>query len=193
MNKLAIIFSIFYTFPLYVVYKFLLLINKESALCFKSDLDARKHRGDSFFQLMYNVKVYRNLYYYRLGSCVSLLKIICPPDKSLQLPKSSIHIGRGCFLMHSYRCIVNVDYIGDNFKLFHNCTLGTNTRGGRPRIGDNVTMFANAMILGRVVIGDNSIIGAGCVVTKDVPANCTVIGNPAFIIKKDGEKVNIKL
>lgn len=54
------------------------------------------------------------------------------------------------------------------------------------------------MILGNVTVGDNVIIGAGTVSLKDIPANTTVVGDPARIVKirhEDGteEKVNIKL
>lgn len=42
---------------------------------------------------------------------------------------------------------------------------------------------ANSVILGNVSIGDNSTIGAGSIVIKDVPKNCTVVGNPAKVIK----------
>ncbi|MFX1393588.1 MAG: acyltransferase [Promethearchaeota archaeon] len=51
------------------------------------------------------------------------------------------------------------------------------------KVGNNVRIGNNATIL-PISIGDNSIIGAGSVVTKDVPANCVVAGNPAKIIKK---------
>lgn len=44
-----------------------------------------------------------------------------------------------------------------------------------------------------VKIGDNVIVGAGCVVVKDVPSNCTVVGNPAVIVKQDGKKVLVPL
>ena len=50
--------------------------------------------------------------------------------------------------------------------------------------------FAGALILGDIHIGDNVIVGAGTVVTKSVPNNCTVVGNPARIIRRDGIKVN---
>lgn len=63
----------------------------------------------------------------------------------------------------------------------------------RPVIGNNVTLGANVMILGDIKIGDNVTIGAGSVVTKSVPDNCIVVGNPARIIRQDGEKVNILL
>lgn len=58
--------------------------------------------------------------------------------------------------------------------------------GKTPTIGNNVVVSCGASILGDCVIGDNVIIGAGCVVVKSVPANCTIIGNPAVIVKKNG-------
>ena len=48
-------------------------------------------------------------------------------------------------------------------------------------------------MLGPIEIGENSTIGAGAVVTKSVPKNCVVVGNPAMIIRRDGVKVKEKL
>lgn len=53
----------------------------------------------------------------------------------------------------------------------------------KTNVSDNVRIGANVTIL-PVKIGRNSIIGAGSVVTKDVPANCVIVGNPAKIIRK---------
>lgn len=50
-----------------------------------------------------------------------------------------------------------------------------------------------ARILGDIIIGDNVTIAPNSVVFKNVPSNCVVAGNPAIIIKKDGQKVNIPL
>lgn len=50
-------------------------------------------------------------------------------------------------------------------------------------IGKNVFIGCNALVLKGVHIGDNAVIGAGSVVTKDVPANCVAAGNPAVVVK----------
>ena len=51
-----------------------------------------------------------------------------------------------------------------------------------PILRDNVTVYANAVIIGGITIGNNAKIGAGSVVINDVPDNATVVGNPARII-----------
>lgn len=61
------------------------------------------------------------------------------------------------------------------------------TRIGKVKIGNNVFVGANTTILPNVVIGDNVIIGANSVVTKSVPENCVVVGNPARIISDVSE------
>lgn len=53
-----------------------------------------------------------------------------------------------------------------------------------PTIGDNVLIGDGAKIIGSVVVGNNAIIGANAVVTKDVPAGCVAVGNPAIIIDR---------
>ena len=54
-----------------------------------------------------------------------------------------------------------------------------------PVIGDNVSISTNAVVFGCITIGNNVRIGAGAVVNKDVPDNCTAVGNPFRIIKKE--------
>lgn len=55
--------------------------------------------------------------------------------------------------------------------------------GGYPNIGNDVEFGANCYVIGNISIGNNVRIGAGAVVTKDVPDNCIVAGVPAKIIK----------
>ena len=60
-------------------------------------------------------------------------------------------------------------------------------------IGDRVFIGEGSVVLPGVSIGSDVIIGANSTVTKDVPDNCVVVGNPAKIIRKNKEKVNIPL
>lgn len=66
------------------------------------------------------------------------------------------------------------------------------------KIGKRCFIGANAIIMSGVTIGDEVIVGAGAIVTKDVPSNCIVVGNPAKVIrtgirtKRFGQLVNIK-
>lgn len=56
---------------------------------------------------------------------------------------------------------------------------------GLPIIGNNVVIGTHAQIIGNVTIGNNSIVGAGAIVTHDVPDNVVVVGNPAKILKSN--------
>lgn len=73
--------------------------------------------------------------------------------------------------------------IGNNCKVYQNTTIGKKN-GKAPVLEDNVTVYANAVIVGNVHIGSNSVIGAGSVVLSDVPENEIWAGNPARFIKK---------
>lgn len=82
--------------------------------------------------------------------------------------------------------------IGKNVTILHQVTIGTkitteksvtNTDRLAPIIGDNVYIGAGAKVIGNIKIGDNVLIGANAVVTKDVPDNYTVVGNPSVCFK----------
>ena len=173
--------------PLYLFYQIALRLNTKSALLFKQDL-ARRLPQKGFFTLLCDTKCYRNLFYYRFRPYAAPLKLICHPDSSFSIGVRH-GLGGGVFLQHSFRSLIIADSIGENFKCWHNCTVGK-LKGELPIIGTNVSMSAGSMILGGAKIGDNVNLGAGCVVIKDVPSNCTVIGNPARIVKMDGKKVD---
>ncbi|MFC3563677.1 DapH/DapD/GlmU-related protein [Pedobacter jamesrossensis] len=59
-----------------------------------------------------------------------------------------------------------------------------NTFSGAPKIGDNVDIGVNAIIIGNIQIGNNVVIGAGAVITKNVSDNSVMVGNPAKLLKK---------
>jgi serine O-acetyltransferase len=98
-------------------------------------------------------------------------------------------IGRGFFIDHGNGVVIGeTAEIGENVLIFHQVTLGNsdfNASGKRhPNIGDNVIIGAGAKILGPITIGSHSLIGAGTIVTKDVPPYSVVVGNPGQVIKK---------
>ena len=102
-------------------------------------------------------------------------------------------IGRGLFIDHGSGVIIGeTTVIGDNVTLYQGVTLGgTGKEQGKrhPTLGDNVMVSAGAKILGSFTIGENSKIGAGSVVLEEVPPNCTVVGVPGRIVRRENQKV----
>ncbi len=106
-------------------------------------------------------------------------------------------IGEGFFIDHATGLVIGeTSIIGENVCVFQGVTLGgvTACRGKRhPTIGNNVTVGANATILGDIHIGDNVKVGAGSVVVKDVPSNSTIIGVPGRVVRREGVHVKVDL
>jgi len=111
----------------------------------------------------------------------------------IELPRK-LKVGKRLSLYHGHALVINQGVvIGDNCTLRNSTTIGHKKLSDGsfskcPRIGNNVDIGANVCIIGDIVIGDNVIIGAGSVVTKSFPSDCTVVGNPARILEKKEEK-----
>ena len=152
----------------------------------KSDIGGVK----LIYHLVYD-KPYRNVFYYRLGKIHFLFSWLLPRCPYTRI-NQNMSIGEDFYMEHAFNTFLNAKRIGSHFRCYHNVTLGQ--RNGKiPSIGNNVTISCGASVLGDVVIGNNVNIGAGCVIVKDVPDNCTVIGNPARIVRLNDERVDIKL
>ena len=102
-------------------------------------------------------------------------------------------IGRRFFIDHGMGVVIGETCeIGDNVTVFQGVTLGgTGKESGKrhPTIEDNVLIATGAKVLGSIVIGENSKVGAGSVVLKDVPPNSTVVGIPGRVVIKDGKRL----
>lgn len=176
--------------PFFMPHLLLFLFSKrEKKKLIRSDVEEMNKRLGLNKGLLYYLttrKPYRNLFYYRCrGFFSSILAVYARPYSFFDIAVGSL--GPNAFVLnHPYCTILNAKSIGGHFTCCHLTTIG-NGRHGRndlvPTIGDNVSIGANATILGDITIGNNVIIGAGSVVVKDVPDNCVIAGNPARIIK----------
>ena len=96
-------------------------------------------------------------------------------------------IGRRFFIDHGAGVVIGeTSVVGDDVTLYHGVTLGGTSwnKGKRhPTLEDGVMCGAGAKILGPITIGRNGRVGANSVVTKDVPAEMTVVGIPGRIVK----------
>ncbi len=136
-------------------------------------------------------KLFREL----LGSVGESFSILSPFRCDLGF---NIHIGENFIANYNLLILDEAEVrIGDNVMIGPNCSLITVThhpdalernkglmRGLPITIGNNVWIAANVVVLPGVTIGDNAIVGAGSVVTKDVEPNTVVAGNPAKFIRK---------
>ena len=102
-------------------------------------------------------------------------------------------IGRRLFIDHGTGVVIGeTTEIGDDCTLYQGVTLGGTgkDKGKRhPTLGNNVMVGAGAKVLGPINIGNNVRIAAGAVVLSDIPDNCTAVGVPARIVRRNGAKI----
>ncbi|MFT4890481.1 MAG: serine O-acetyltransferase [Halobacteriales archaeon] len=108
-------------------------------------------------------------------------------------------VGRRVTIDHGMGVVIGeTAEIGDDVHMYHGVTLGGNVPEPvkrHPTIGDDVVIGANATILGAIEIGDGANVGAGAVVTEEVPPGATAIGVPAEIVShpdEDGDETVVE-
>src|SRR3954469_18958851 len=101
-------------------------------------------------------------------------------------------IGEGLFIDHGMGVVIGeTAELGDNVTLYQGVTLGGtgfDTGKRHPTVQDNVTIGSGAKLLGPIMIGHGSKIGANTVVIHDAPPNSTVVGNPGHPVRVEGRK-----
>ena len=106
-----------------------------------------------------------------------------------------VTIGKKCFIsskanIDALRGKITIgDYVsiaGGSYLLSHVALRRREGTAKNTIIKDNVLIFVNAIIFPGITVGKNSVVGAGAVVTKDVPPNVTVMGNPARVVWPKG-------
>ena len=103
-------------------------------------------------------------------------------------------IGKGLMIDHGMGVVIGeTTEIGDNCTLYQGVTLGGTGKdvGKRhPTLGNNVMVGAGAKVLGPFKIGDNTKIAANAVVLEEIPDNCTAVGIPAKIVRREGMRID---
>ncbi|OGC05736.1 serine O-acetyltransferase [candidate division WOR-1 bacterium RIFOXYA2_FULL_36_21] len=153
---------------------------------------------------IFEVLLYQGLWamvFHRIAHFLYSLKIPVIPRFISQISRLltliEIHpgakIGKRFFIDHGNGVVIGeTAVIGDDVTIYQGVTLGgTGKEKGKrhPTIGNGVVIGASAIILGNIIIADNSRVGAGAVVTKSVPQNSTIVGNPARVIVREGKRI----
>lgn len=189
-NKILLVLSFFLLIP-----ADLLFIYSKDKEVIKKDLEKyccetpyRDGGIKAFNFCMLINRPFRNIFYYRVKNSMilrNISKVFIHPLPTIEIMGT---IGEGFRISHNY-AVVHPQIAGKNLFVGHGATIGkgSTNQDGRiyPVIGDNVEIYANAVVFGGITIGNNVKIGAGTVVNRDVPDNCTVVGNPCRIITRD--------
>jgi serine O-acetyltransferase len=104
-------------------------------------------------------------------------------------------LGRRLFIDHATGVVIGeTSIVGNDVTMYQGVTLGGTGKGHgkrHPTVCDGVFIGNNANLLGNITIGENSRVGAGSIVLSDVPPNSTVVGVPAHIVYRNGQRVLI--
>lgn len=164
---------------------------KDAFLLFKTDVYRLYGGGISMCKipsLIFNNRCLRFLFFFRMaqfrGWAHPLFIRISNhyAEKYALMIYPETKVGYGLYLGHGFNTLINTHaIIGNNVNLSHGVSLGSNTTMAA-KIGDNVYIGPNVCTVGNCRIGNGATIGAGTVVTHDIPENSTAVGAPARVI-----------
>jgi serine O-acetyltransferase len=160
----------------------------------RADVQRWRPRGTDFAENLgatfRGFREFRTLVFYRTKprGLARILWLVYPPQRLLFLRAPVI--GPGLYIQHGWATGVGARSIGKNCWINQQVIVGYSDETSCPTIGDDVTIGAGAIVIGDITIGDRAVIGAGAVVVKSVPSDCSVVGNPAYIVRRNGVRVN---
>lgn len=96
-------------------------------------------------------------------------------------------IAEGFYIIHGEGTVIGSrNVIGKGFKIHHGCTVGHKKNGGGNgnKIGDNVTMYCNSSIIGELVVGNNIVVGAHVIITKEIADNKLITQKGELLIRQ---------
>ncbi|OGW72768.1 MAG: serine O-acetyltransferase [Omnitrophica bacterium GWA2_52_12] len=167
--------------------------------CFERDPAARTPLG--FLEVIFLYPGFHAIVVHRFSHVLYRLHVPFIPRLMSQIMRFltgvEIHpgarIGRSFFIDHGMGVVIGeTAEIGDQVTLYQGVTLGGTglERGKRhPTLGNHVVVGAGAKVLGNIKLGNHVKVGAGSVVVHPVPDLCTVVGVPAEIVRKGGQRV----
>ena len=172
---------------------------------FRSDIEIIKERDPAargILEIFLCYPGFQSIFIHRFTHKLWLLKLPLIPRILSHMNRLftgiEIHpgakIGKKVFIDHGMGVVIGeTAEIGDNCLLYQGVTLGgTGKSHGKrhPTLMENVVVGAGAKVLGSIIVGSNTRIGAGSVVVRDVEENCTVVGIPGRVVHQSGVKVN---
>ena len=195
MQKVFLFLNIFRSVPVFIVFH---TLNEKQHIL--EDMLRWGETGTlwNLHKLLVNSKNFRRIFLTRVSfeSKIKqkILRLFYRPTEYFAMEIVSKKLGGGIQVFHGNSTIIYAQEIGKNFTVYQNVTIGRGKpKGGNdvPIIGDDVIVYTGAILIGGICIGNNVKIGAGAPVNKDVPNNCTVVGNPMKVIYKGGKDESV--
>ena len=171
----------------------------------KADFSIIKERDPAargFLEIVFCYPGFQALVVHRISHKLWNLKLPLVPRLLSQITRFltgvEIHpgakIGKAVFIDHGMGVVIGeTSEIGNRCLLYQGVTLGgTGKENGKrhPTLEANVVVGAGAKVLGAIIVGTNTRIGAGSVVVRDVEADSTVVGIPGRVVHQSGVKIN---
>lgn len=174
----------------------------------RSDFKKHKRYGGNFFSIVFLTQGFWAVFQYRIAHYVyikihipilrQLLRFLCLIwQKAIEIAAgisipSSAFIGHSFYIGHFGGIILNADaIIGTNCNIAQGVTIGVSGQGekrGVPVVGDNVFIGVNSVLVGKINVGNNVVIGACSLLNSSLEDNTVALGVPAVVVSEKGSK-----